>query len=226
MITDAKVSSPIQGAKEHMGKRYLSLFLVAITSLIIGLILGMFVIPLATTENGTSVGEAAPRIDRNQPQLSQPVENEATVQRAIEASAARYNGLAAFYMAANGASGQRAIEASAARYNGLAAFYMAANEITSSTLLANNPELAVARRYTAPAMENDVGQTYDIEVVRHNNFVAFQNLKADLVPVIQPIKGIAASEQEAYLLASHPELSSAQRYAALVDWRSNNFPSH
>jgi hypothetical protein len=200
MITDAKVSSPIQGAKEHMGKRYLSLFLVAITSLIIGLILGMFVIPLATTENGTSVGEAAPRIDRNQPQLSQPVENEATVQRAIEASAARYNGLAAFYMAAN--------------------------EITSSTLLANNPELAVARRYTAPAMENDVGQTYDIEVVRHNNFVAFQNLKADLVPVIQPIKGIAASEQEAYLLASHPELSSAQRYAALVDWRSNNFPSH
>jgi hypothetical protein len=52
-------------------------------------------------------------------------ENEPSDQRALEADAARYNGLAEFYLAKDKANRQRAIEAEAARYNGLAEFFMA-----------------------------------------------------------------------------------------------------
>jgi hypothetical protein len=78
-------------------------------------------------------------------------------------------------------------------------------EMTEAAYLAANPELKIVRRYTG-AIENAGSQpeARDIEVVRHNNFVAFQNLKAEL----------EIETPSSTLLAANPELGIARRYTA------------
>lgn len=52
-------------------------------------------------------------------------------------------------MTASETKGTPALEAEAARYNGLATFYLNENEAAGSGFLASNPELSVAHRYDA-----------------------------------------------------------------------------
>lgn len=51
-------------------------------------------------------------------------ENQTQTQRVLQAEAARYSGLAGYYLAKEEANQQRVIEAEAARYNGLAEFFV------------------------------------------------------------------------------------------------------
>ena len=100
MATQTKVSSPGQVVQEHIAKPRFKWPLVAIATLIVVLIAGSFIA------------------------ASPAAENEPGNQRAVAADAARYNGLAKFYLANNDTHRQRAIEAEAARYNGLAELFM------------------------------------------------------------------------------------------------------
>jgi hypothetical protein len=140
------------------------------------------------------------------------IENETQVQRAIEASAARYTGLAGYHTGAEGTTNstflaanpelnvveryvttdeitdsewqvQRAIEASAARYAGLAGHYTGDEGTTNSTFLAANPELSVVDRYVTAAEVTD-------------------------------------SEWQ----AANPELMTVSRYQAQVEWQRKHFP--
>jgi len=89
--------------EDNMLKR--NLFLVAIP--IIGLIIVVFVTLLSPVN-----------------ELATASENEANLQRSFEADAARYNAMAAFYLAKDEARTQWAVEAEAARYQELAEFYL------------------------------------------------------------------------------------------------------
>ena len=98
-------------ANSHVVKRWFKRFLVAVGILAVGWILGSFVVtvPAAETQLAAAV-----------------TENEDSLQRGIDASAARYTAMAATYAAENDGL-QRGIDASAARYTAMAKYYAAKN---------------------------------------------------------------------------------------------------
>jgi hypothetical protein len=185
MTIQTKLSNPTEIVQEPMVKRYFSQALVAIASLIIGLILGIFVTNLTTaaTEIGLQpVAErAAPTYSRG-PTLAEYTaaitENKANVRHAIEAETARYTSLGLFYAAGNEANVQRGIEAEAARYSAMAKFYLTEDE--ANVQRASEAETA---RYTGLATlyteENEIsGQPgLEAEAARYNGLVKFYGAK-------------------------------------------------
>ncbi len=99
-------------ANSPVVKRWFKRFLIAVGILAVGLILGSFVVtvPAAETQSAAVV-----------------TENEDSIQRGIDASAARYSAMAEYYAAENDGL-QRGIDASAARYTAMAAYYAAEND--------------------------------------------------------------------------------------------------
>jgi hypothetical protein len=108
--------------------------------------------------------------------------------RALQADAARYSAMAAFYT--NETNVQRAFEADAARYTGLAAFYTAAtagnclgiastgmtsmelvNCLSDSAYQAANPELMASRRFVGVDGSVASQPVYVDSEVRSNNFL-------------------------------------------------------
>ncbi len=116
-------------ANSPVVKRWFKRFLVAVGILAVGLILGILVItpPPAETQSVAVV-----------------TENEDSIQRGIDASAARYSAMAATYAAKKDGL-QRGIDASAARYTAMAASYAAENDGLQRGIDAS------AARYTAMA---------------------------------------------------------------------------
>jgi len=119
----------MMSANSPVVKRWFKRFSVAVGILAVGLILGSFVVtvPPAETQSAAVV-----------------TENEDSLQRGIDASAARYTAMAASYAAENDGL-QRGIDASAARYTAMAASYAAENEGLQRGIDAS------AARYTAMA---------------------------------------------------------------------------
>jgi hypothetical protein len=117
-------------ANSPVVKRWFKRFLVAMTILAVGLILGILVItlPPAETQSAAVV-----------------TENEDSLQRSIDASAARYTAMAEYYAAKNDGL-QRSIDASAARYTAMAEYYAAKEEDRIRRTIE-----ADAARYTAMA---------------------------------------------------------------------------
>ncbi|MDH7475004.1 MAG: hypothetical protein QHJ74_13525 [Anaerolineae bacterium] len=111
-------------------KQWLKPVVVAMTILAVGLIVGILVstIPTAETQPAAIV-----------------TENEDSLQRSIDADAARYTAMAEYYAAKN-ESIQRGIDADAARYTAMGAFYAAKEETSVQRGID-----ADAARYTAMA---------------------------------------------------------------------------
>ena len=170
MTTQTKLSNPTEIVQEPMVKRYFSQALVAIASLIIGLLLGIFVTNLTTT--ATEVGmqpvaeRAAPTYSRG-PTLAEYTaaiaENKASVQRAIEAETARYSSMAKFYLTEDEVNTQRAIEAEAARYNSLADFYGAEDGANSLAWPSRPMQFHIAEKAVMPITENALAEYYQSE---------------------------------------------------------------
>jgi hypothetical protein len=150
MATQTNVSSLSQVVQEHIARPRFKWPLVAIATLIVALIMGSFI--------------ATPPA----------VENEPSDQRAFEADAARYNGLAEFYLAKDEVSRQRAIKANAARYNGLAEFYLTENEPSNQPAFEAN-----AARYNGLAEfylaknEAERQRAIEAEAARYNGLAEF-----------------------------------------------------
>jgi hypothetical protein len=119
----------MMSANSPVVKRWFKRFLVAMTILAVGLIVGILVVtpPPAETQSAAVV-----------------TENEDSIQRGIDASAARYSAMAAYY-AVKDDDIQRGIDASAARYSAMAAYYAAKNDGIQRGIDAS------AARYTAMA---------------------------------------------------------------------------
>ena len=146
-------------------------------------------------------------------------EAETNVQRAFEASAARYRAMAEYYAGTEATNLQRANEAYSARYSGLAEFYTAGDVTTDSSYLASNPELNAVRGYTG-AIENEGSQpvTFDLEALRE--FFAHEwTIEADTIdpsPLMQPVSnGIEMTEAD--FLAANPELKIVRRYTGAIE---------
>jgi type II secretory pathway component PulM len=102
----------MMSANSPVVKRWFKRVLVAVGILAVGWILGSFVVtpPSAETQSAAAI-----------------TENEDSLQRGIDASAARYTAMAASYAVENDDL-QRGIDASAARYTAMAASYTAKEE--------------------------------------------------------------------------------------------------
>lgn len=113
MITKSDTSVPSVLETKRQAEPLSTRLWLALAAVLAVLSLGVFIAnqPAAVTSPSVAVSEAA----------ANPVLRAA--ERGLEASAARYTGLAAFYAAQSG--DQRGIEASATRYTGLAGFYAA-----------------------------------------------------------------------------------------------------
>jgi hypothetical protein len=88
-----------QVAQGHTVKPHFNRPVIVIVALVAALISGFFIVSRSAADNKTNL------------------------QHVIQADAARYSALAAYYVAKDEASQQQAIEAEAARYNGLAEFF-------------------------------------------------------------------------------------------------------
>ena len=104
-------------------------FFVAVVVLLVGLIAGVLVMTLSRAESLSS---------------AVVIEDQASIQRGIDASTARYTALAAHF-AGKSDGLQRGINASAARYSALAAFYGAKSDALQRGIDAS------AARYSALA---------------------------------------------------------------------------
>ena len=74
-----------------------------------------------------------------------------SIQRGIDADAARYQAMGEFYLAKVQSDIQRGIDADAARYQAMGKFYLAKAD---DDLLAANPELMIARRWQAQSFNS------------------------------------------------------------------------
>jgi hypothetical protein len=101
------------------------------------------------------------------------VEAETNVQRAFQASAARYRAMAEYYAGTEATNLQRANEASSARYSGLAEFYTGATGATDSSYQAANPELNVVSRHDAAVnMTDSASLAANPELMTVNRYAA------------------------------------------------------
>lgn len=91
-------------------KQWLKPVMVVMVLLAVGLVLSLLVTTLLTT--GTRSAAVA-------------TEKENSIQRGIDADAARYTAMGAYYAAKEEASVQRGIDADAARYAAMGAYYVA-----------------------------------------------------------------------------------------------------
>ena len=117
-----------------VGRRWFKRSLVTVTILVVGLIVGTLVIDPSPAET----------------QSPAVTEDEINVQRGLEASAARYSGLAEYY-APRPNSLQRGLEASAARYSGLAGYYTAREDSLQRGLEASAARYAGLAEYYGAA---------------------------------------------------------------------------
>ncbi len=258
MTTKTGVNSPIEVTRKPLVKLNFAHILAAFSILIVGFVAGIFVANWPVAETGASLVPVAKRVDLTSsrgPTLAGYTaaieENQATRQRAIEADAARYSGLATLYAVEN----QRAIETEVAQYNGLATFYGVENQRAIE---------AEAARYSGLAMfygaENQ--RAFEAEAARYSGLVALytsvgeERASADFLAanpelqVAQRYTAIAGNEgipgpslldadparllthrsaeirqmAETLLLAENPELSIVRRYAAQVEWNRVHFP--
>jgi hypothetical protein len=210
MSTQATASGSNQILPGTKIKRFLSYGLVAIVSMVLGLIIGFTVLPKLNPETEAASQPAQPQMERNQPQHPDLIAQEP---RPLQAETDRYTGLAKFYSTTEES---RPFKAEAARYTGLAQFYNMAQESRSlqaetdrytglaefyssntSASLAANPELMMAQRYTA-AVDNETGEpaTADIEALRAKSFDDWR-IEAqvpDVRSVINPIKDYVSGQ--------------------------------
>jgi hypothetical protein len=119
----------MMSANSPVVKRWFKRFLVAVGILAVGLIVGILVItpPPAETQSAAVV-----------------TENEDSIQRGIDASAARYTAMAKYYAVKDDGI-QRGIDASAARYTAMAKYYAVKDDGLQRGIDAS------AARYTAMA---------------------------------------------------------------------------
>jgi len=187
------VSHPIHAGRRHRDRKHVTRYLIAAAVLFMMLITSACGAALPVAENQPDETLAAEQTNL--------VKKDAVVQRAFDADAARYSGLANLYSSESEANSHQGIEAEAARYTGLANFYASENE-------ANGPQAmeAEAARYNGLAVrysiENGIDEspTFDIEHLRQI-YDANWGIEADAADVhrtVQPIKGNVASEPPAF----------------------------
>lgn len=217
------VSHPIHIGRGYLDQKRFTRVLIVATSLIMVLIMSACGTALPVPENQPDEPSAAGQINL--------IEEGANVQRAFDADAARYNGLANLYSSESEANSHQAMEAETARYSGLAVRY---------------------------STENEIGQPlpFDVEHLRQI-YDANWGIEADAADVhrtVQPIKGNAANEPPAFniehlrqiydanwsveadrvdvnptgqpsaFMATNPELALAQRYSSMVEWQRLHHP--
>ncbi|HEX9925073.1 MAG TPA: hypothetical protein VGD99_20625 [Anaerolineae bacterium] len=167
MKNQTTVSHPIHACRGYLDRKHFTRYLIVAASMIVALIMSACGTALPVAENQPDELSAAEQTNR--------VEEGTGVQRAFDADAARYSGLANAYLSENETNGQQALDAEVARYSGLAARYSTENEI--------GPSLP-----------------FDIEHLRQI-YDANWGVEADAADVrrtVQPIKGNVASEPPAF----------------------------
>jgi hypothetical protein len=136
MTAEINMSDPNQAAQVHPVKPRLRWPLVAIAALMVALVVGFLLAGQPAPENQTQtqrvlLTEAARYSGLARYYLAK---EEANQQRAIEAETTRYTSLAKFYLTENKSSLPQVFEAEAARYNALAAYYLKKGGPTGSGL--------------------------------------------------------------------------------------------
>jgi hypothetical protein len=150
-ISESILRRSMMSANSPVVQRWFKRSLVAVGILAVGLIVGSFVVtpPPAETQSAAVVTDSLQRgMDASAARYtamaaSYAAENDG-LQRGMDASAARYTAMAASYAAKNDGL-QRGIDASAARYTAMAASYAAENDSLQRGMDAS------AARYTAMA---------------------------------------------------------------------------